>query len=214
MGIDKDIIKVGAWREVGVHIEQQLDAAEALVQSENGAAAALSEQARNLMAISHAAEKTLDEPAGREDRIEDLEQLKLVKLWLAKAIAATDNAAASARNRALMARGAANQIKAQHDWLHKQVKQTEELIEARVRAREEFARQAAAGELEAGVMLDDDGDPVWCGDGPPPRGIRPGNRAERQAYAELAEATQAKKAPKKKATRKRSPQKRGAHGNT
>lgn len=217
MGIDKDIIKVGAWKEVGVHIEQQLDAAEALVHQEDGAAKALTEQTRNLMAIAQAAEKTLDEPEGREDRIEDLDQLKMVKRWLAKAIAATDNAAAGARNRAMLARGAANQLKGQHDWLQKLVQQTNEMVEARKRARELFAHASEAGELEAGVMLDDDGDPVWCGDGAPPRGIRPGNRAERQAYAELMEAKKApvKKSPaKKKVTRTRSPRKRGGNGHT
>lgn len=211
MGIDKSEVSRATLRRVGAHVENQLEAAETQVNKEQGAAAALKAQAVNLQQIVAAADKALDDPKS-PDHIPDLESLKLVKMWLIKAVRATENAALSARNRGLVAQGTVIQCKGIHDWLQKQVKIEDSKIEDAINVRLMLKTlQEKEGSLPEGVILDEDGDPVWVGDGAAPQGVRPGNRAERRAYEEAKEAAKAGNGqtvaavpapPPKKATKK------------
>lgn len=224
MGIDKAEISKSTLTRVGAHVEAQLEEAEKLVSECKGAAVALREQGKNLLAIVAAADKALDDKKS-PDHIPDLETLKLVKVWVNKAVTAVNNAAMSRKNHGLVAQGAVEQLKRTHDYLQKQVDVENARIASALQAKE-LLKQVVdnTGSLPDGVMLDSDGDPVWVGEGNPPQGIRPGNRMERQAYVEAkqkleqekaaAEAAPSngakKKAPRKKAAKKKAPGKKVA----
>lgn len=188
MGIDKSEVSRATLRRVGAHVENQIEAAEAEVAKEQGAAAALKAQAAYLQQIIAGADKALNEP-NSPDHIPDLETLKLVKTWLLKAVHATESASISAKNRAFVAQGTLLQCKGIHDWLQKQVQIEEARITEAANVRLMLKTlQEKSGSLPEGVILDEDGDPVWVGDGAAPQGVRPGNREQRRAYAEAKEA--------------------------
>jgi hypothetical protein len=219
MGFDTGEVRIGALTEVGAHVELQLEEREKECLREQGAAKALLDLVQKLPAISAAADAALDGDPNRADHIGSLEELKLVKLWLAKVTHAAESAALSAKNRGMLAQGAVHQLTAEHDWLQKQIKVARAKIDAAKAVREAVVANV---EQMPGVILDEDGDPVYVGDGAAPQGIRPGNRAQRRAYAE-AQEQKAKSAPKKKTTRKKATKKkatkrgsngRASHGNT
>jgi len=178
MGIEKTEIKESVYREIGVHIEESLDAIEREVYQERGGALYLRDQALKLSSIMAAVDTAMNTNAS--DAPPDLETAKLLKTWISKCILAVKNASDSCHNRDLLGQGKLAQLKDEHAWLLKQ----REVM----RARE--ARVAEATETNPDVVLDADGDPVYVGDGAAPMGVRMGNREEKKAHAAKKEVAQ------------------------
>lgn len=178
MGIEKSEIKESVYREIGVHIEESLEAIERDVYQERGAALYLRDQALKLSSIVAAVDTAMNTNA--PDAPPDLETAKLIKAWVGKCILAVKNASESCHNRDLLGQGKLSQLKEEHSWLLKQ----REVM----RARE--ARLAEETATNPDVILDSDGDPVYVGDGAAPMGVRMGNREEKATHAAKKEVAQ------------------------
>jgi hypothetical protein len=179
---NKTEVKRGTLVAVGSKVEDLIDSAEARAHEARGAKTAIRAHVKNLLAISTAA----DQEVGKS--IPDLETLKLVKEWLGKAIAATDNLAGHLENVELQIRGEVVGQKAIHDHIQKMVKMidgTEERIKEAITSGEVVA---AKGGLEtapgARRMM----------------GVHPGSTIKTQRLAEEKAASSTKKTPRKKKT--------------
>lgn len=193
MGFDKGEVIKTTLVEVGTHLEEQLDAAERLVQQEIGGRNTIQQHCANLLGIVKAADSALN-TSDSEDSIPDIKTLALVKLWILKCVRATENLARTKANHVLVAQGAASQIKTTHDWLQKKVTAAEMAVERKAREAQEAIETA---KVHPDVITDEDGELVYVGTGTAPAGIRMGNRAQKRAHEAASEA------PKKKVTRRR-----------
>lgn len=188
MGIDKAEITQLTLKNVGVHIEEQREAAENAVQQHLGASLALKDQCKQLLEIIGAADNAVKVP-NREDSIPDLETLALIKTWLMKCVYSTESARRHQSNLVLTAQGALQQLNGVHTWVAKQFKQSRDVA---ARKAEDSETALKLVESDPDVVLDEDGDPVYVGEGACPAGVRPGNRAERRSHAAALEISEAR----------------------
>lgn len=95
----KAALRAAAIHDLGVRLEDKLEAGTAAVATAKGAVGAFAEGARALGALS----AKLDEDIEKGDL--DLEQAKVVKTWLGRAQAVIENMGRQSENRVLLAEG-------------------------------------------------------------------------------------------------------------
>lgn len=103
---EKGEVKVGAANELGCRFDDMLEALLKEGHQWEGAIAALRRAEAAVVALSAHVDKEVD-----EDKL-DLEQAKLVKLWLGRAAQATHNLFLNAQNQVLVAQGKVNGLTA------------------------------------------------------------------------------------------------------
>lgn len=181
MGPSKAEVKRDVLRQVGVHVEERIEALETEVLMLRGAAKGVAAIGKDIQThIVAAVDKALEDPKDtRADSIKDEEQAKLVKLWVLKAVAACENQAKATTNRAIHAQGKVDALNDEHKYLLGEVRRSE-AAEARRKADEEAAKNL---EGHPDIIKDEDGDLVYVGTGTCPPGVRPGNRKQKEAHA-------------------------------
>lgn len=171
---DKLEIKRSSATAIGVKIEEMLEGAERKVHETAGAKKAMQAQVKNLLGIVAAVDGEV------EKSIPDLEIAKLVKTWLGRAVASTENLAGHLGNVEMQAIGEVVGYKAAHDLIQKIVKEIDD-------SRVSFLKAIEEGR----ITVEEDGSSQMTGDGPRLPGVRPGLSIAQQRKAE--EATQAAK---------------------
>jgi hypothetical protein len=180
-------IRRNAATSIGVKIEEMLDGAERKVAELGGAKKAMQAHAKNLLGIVG----TVD--AEVEKSIPDLETAALIKTWLGRTVAATENLIGHLSNIEQQALGEAVGYKAMHDYIQKVVKEIDE-------GKANFAKAVAEGRIQ----LEADGSATTVG-GPRVPGTRPGLSIAQQRREEATPAPE----PQTETELKRGRRKRG-----
>lgn len=128
MGLDKAELKTAVLSNIGAHVELLIEVAERKTAQAAGAKAALAKHAKDLESLQRHADSEL------EKSIPDLESLKLVKTYIGRAIAATQNAARHYENLEQLAVGERQGHERMHDYLIKQVSEEKKKAQALVEA--------------------------------------------------------------------------------
>lgn len=180
-------LRRGTATALGIKVEEMLDGAEKKAAELGGAKKAVHGHVKNLLGIIAAVDDEV------EKSIPDLETAKLVKTWLGKTVAATENLAGHLSNIEQQALGEIHGYKAVHDFIQKVVAQ----IDA---GQAEMAKAVAEGR----VTIEEDGSPEMTGPGPRPVGVRPAlsiaqqrKQEEQAAQAEQPEQPAQTEKPKK-----------------
>lgn len=172
-------IRRGTATALGVKVEEMLDSVEKKAAELGGAKKAMQAHVKNLLGIVAAVDDEV------EKSIPDLETAKLIKTWLSKTVASTENLAGHLSNVEQQALGEAQGYKAVHDFIQKVVSQ----IDA---GQAEMAKAVAEGR----VTIEEDGSPEMTGPGPRPPGVRPAPSIAQQRKQE--EQTEKPKRGRKK----------------
>jgi|MudIll2142460700_1097286.scaffolds.fasta_scaffold00003_133 hypothetical protein len=160
-------IRRGTATSLGIKVEEMLDSAEKKAAELGGAKKAMQGHAKNLLGIMAAVDDEV------EKSIPDLETAKLIKSWLSKTVAATENLAGHLSNIEQQALGEAQGYRVVHDFIQKIVRE----IDSR---QEELVKAIAEGR----ITLEEDGTPQMADSGPRPPGVRPGASIAQQRKQE------------------------------
>lgn len=166
----KTEIRRGTATALGVKVEEMLDSAEKKAAELGGAKKAMQTHAKNLLGIVAAVDDEV------EKSIPDLETAKLIKNWLGKTVASTENLAGHLSNVEQQALGEVQGYKAVHDFIQKVVAQ----IDA---GKAEMAKAIAEGR----ITIEEDGSPQMTGPGPRLSGARPAPSIAQQRKQEEQE---------------------------
>lgn len=173
-------IRRGTATALGVKVEEMLDSAEKKAAELGGAKKAMQAHTKNLLGIVAAVDDEV------EKTIPDLETAKLIKTWLAKTVASTENMAGHLSNVEQQALGEAHGYRAVHDFIQKVVAQIDE-------GKAEMARAIAEGR----VVIEEDGSPQMSGPGQRLPGARPAASIAQQRKQEEQEKPEKPKRRKK-----------------
>lgn len=174
MGLDKAELKTAVLRNIGAHVELLIGVSERKTAQAAGAKIALVKHAKDLETLQRHADGEL------EKSIPDLESLKLVKTYIGRAIAATQNASRHYENLEQLAIGERQGQERLHDYLVKQV--SEEKKKAQVLAEALSQGQASVDVTRKVVALR-------------PVGGHPGRTLKEQRSAKPTKKKRVKKKP-------------------
>lgn len=179
MNLQKSEVKQGILRDLAVRFDEQKEALEKIVEQAVGAKTALVKMAKDIQALHGHADRDLD-----EGRITDLDVLKLVKLYVTRAMEGCQNQAKHFEIMEIRQRGRLEQADIQ-------VKMVEKLYKD-----EETRLRAVLAAIDDGTVTVDGSD-ISVAENPPsnvvpmrPTGTRPGKSIgqRRKEEAKAAEA--------------------------
>jgi hypothetical protein len=163
---------------IGKKVEDMLEGAQRKAYEAGGAKKAMLSHVKNLLGIVAAVDEEV------EKSIPDLEHAKVIKSWLMRCVAATENYVGHLSNLELQALGEATGYTASRDFIFKIVKEIDESSE-----------RLASAIKSGSVQVEEDGSLQQVGEGPRPPGVRPGLSIAQQRKAEEAAAQAAAAAP-------------------
>ena len=170
--VDKLEVRRGTATSIGMRIEEMLDGAERKAHETGGAKKAMQSHVKNLLGIVVAVDEEV------EKSIPDLETAKLIKTWLMKTVASTENLVGHLANVEMQALGEAIGYRAVHDHVQKMVKEIDDGKATFLKAIE-----------EGRIVVEEDGEAQMVGVGSRPSGVRPGLSIAQQRKAEEAQQT-------------------------